>query len=254
MADTLQIKPDLDIHWDADELLSRLDSAAREQLPFAIALSLTRTAQQVQEAEWRVMAQVFDRPTRFTLNSLYLRRAEKRDPTPAAEVYFKDSQFGGGHYLEPHVFGGVRPATPLERRLRWAGILAARNFAILGERAPRDQHGNIRRGQLTKMLADLQGLDPKDNTKDRGAAASRWRVITNKQRSGLQPGIYRVREWTHAGKAVKFGLSPWFIFTSKNPAYRKRFPFFQIAEQVVAARQGPEFTKALDHALATAKK
>ncbi|SER86124.1 hypothetical protein SAMN04244573_04468, partial [Azotobacter beijerinckii] len=47
------------------------------QMPFATALALTRTAQLAKEAIEQDMRSVFDRPTRWTLNSLRLIPARK---------------------------------------------------------------------------------------------------------------------------------------------------------------------------------
>jgi hypothetical protein len=90
--------------------------ATREQIAIATAKALTFTAERVRDAERREIQQVFDRPTPFTMSSLFMSGA-----TPArleARVWFKDiGGYGGSrknvgtaaaHYLVPQVYGGGR--------------------------------------------------------------------------------------------------------------------------------------------------
>lgn len=236
---------ELDIAWDSEGLRANLDDVARRQLPFAIALTLTRVAQAVRAAEVAEMNRVFDRPTPFTLRSLYLTAASKRDASPRAEVYFKDLRVTGpGHYLEPQVYGGTRPAKRFEQRLRAAGVIASDEFLVPGERVPKDKYGNPKPGQIVKMLADLRALNPGDNTKNATAGVNRWFVGVPGQRRttiGTARGIYR---------RTPYGLDPWFLIT-KAPNYKPIFQFFEVAQRVAQAHTKSEFAKALAEALAT---
>ena len=84
------------------EVTRRFRDLHQEQIPLAVAKALTFTAERVRDAEKREMQRVFDRPTPFTLNSLYLRGA-----TPArleSRVWFKDLRFKK-HYLLQQVKG-----------------------------------------------------------------------------------------------------------------------------------------------------
>ena len=89
--------------------------ARREQLPVAMAKALTFTAERVRDAEKKAIEGAFDRPTPFTLNSLYLRGA-----TPQrleARVWLKDLRFRE-HYLVPQIRGGERPLKRFEKYLQ----------------------------------------------------------------------------------------------------------------------------------------
>lgn len=59
----------------------------REQVPFATALALSRTASEVKAAHRQMLPTIFDRPTRFTLNALMASPATKA--RPVASVWFK---------------------------------------------------------------------------------------------------------------------------------------------------------------------
>jgi hypothetical protein len=70
--------------------VKRLLDAQQRQMPFAVALALTRTAQDVKRAEQAEMRGVFDRPTPFTLNSLFTKPATKQ--SLEARVWVKDTE------------------------------------------------------------------------------------------------------------------------------------------------------------------
>jgi len=55
----------------------KLTNAITKQIPFAMAKALTLTAIQAQTDIVQAMTQVFDRPTPYTLNSLYAQPATK---------------------------------------------------------------------------------------------------------------------------------------------------------------------------------
>jgi len=80
-----------------------LDEIGRKQMPFATALALNDTAEDVEEAWELELEEKLDRPTPFTKRGIYKRRATKSRLT--AEVGFKTIQAG---YLKYQMQGGVR--------------------------------------------------------------------------------------------------------------------------------------------------
>ena len=82
----------------AAQLKRTLSDIERRQLPFATSLALTRTALMVKAAEVEEMKRVFDAPTRFTLNSLFVRPAKKS--RLEAVVWVKDYD---QRLMRPHV-------------------------------------------------------------------------------------------------------------------------------------------------------
>ena len=77
------------------ERLQTIDRLEREQLPFAAALALTKTAEKVKAELYAEMQTAFDRPTRATLDSLFLQAATKEKME--ARVFIKDGQIGRAH-------------------------------------------------------------------------------------------------------------------------------------------------------------
>lgn len=111
-----------------------LSDFARRQLPFATALALTRTAEDVKTNTLKRMARVFDRPTPFTMRGVAVRRASKR--RPAAAVFLKDRQ---ADYLEHQETGGTR--TPSGRAL------------VIPQAARVNRYGNLPRGAVARAAA-----------------------------------------------------------------------------------------------------
>lgn len=111
----------------AERVLSDL---GRKQLPFAMAMAINETAMVVKEAEAEEIGAVFDRPTRFTQNGLFVARASKSRLT--ATVGVKRIQAG---YLELQVTGGTRRpkgqalVVPVNARLNAYGNLPRRAVA-----------------------------------------------------------------------------------------------------------------------------
>src|SRR4051812_29538582 len=98
---------------------------AERQVPFALARALTQTAKEVKDAEVKAIATSFDRPTAFTLNSVYMRPATKQ--RLEAEVWLKGDgsrdNTPGRHFLLPQIEGGNRPLKRFEQRLVLAGYM-----------------------------------------------------------------------------------------------------------------------------------
>lgn len=246
---------------DIDALRKQLDHWQKQQLPFAIALALTRTAQAIVPIEQRAMQTVFDRPTPFTLKSLRVVPATKQKQV--AEVRFKDlnaSQSGGEeHYLWPQIDGGARVAKRFEILFRQAGILPDGMFIVPGAGAKLDAYGNMSRGQLIQILSQLRiqafgGFESRIggarfDAKKVARAVKRqgYRIFAVREKVGkLIPGVYARFDFA-VGSAVK----PLLIFI-RQPQYRARFKFFDIAQQAAERIFPGEFERALVKANSTA--
>ena len=110
----------LDVRHGISAALRGIAARPRD-VAFWTAAALTATANDVKDAEVAKMAEVFDRPTRFTLGALYVKPATPNDLT--AEVRFKEG-FGSvpaWRYLGPQVEGGNRHHKSFELRLDGAG-------------------------------------------------------------------------------------------------------------------------------------
>src|SRR4051812_1565196 len=91
---------------NVDEVLRRTKDFQQNQQPFAIALALTRTSQQIKDIQQQKMREVFDQPTPYTLNAIFVTPATKS--TLTSSTFFKEFASKGTpapKYLMPEVQG-----------------------------------------------------------------------------------------------------------------------------------------------------
>lgn len=251
---------DLRVTGDIKEIEAHLSGLAKRQVPFATALSLTRTAQFVQRKMIQEIARSFDRPRPYTMGATYVRPATKQNLS--AEVKIKDEAFKSAppiKWLMAEIYGGQRRHKAFEMLLIRAGAMPANMYAVPTKAAGQDSYGNIPSSEISRLLSDLQSRrDPLANA----TAASRGRRLKSRTKrpafyfstypvtsrtAHLAPGVYRR---THLGFGA--AIRPVLIFTSA-PKYRRRLRFFEVADQVARMRWPLEFALAMRHALETAR-
>ena len=197
----------------------------------AAAKALTFTAEAVRQAERAEMRRVFDRPTPYTINSLFLKGATPQNLE--ARVWFK-TLGAKSHYLSPQVDGGARLPKAFEMHLRSAGILPQGMFAVPGGRAQLDAYGNFKSSELVKLLSALRALPQQGYLANRSAASARRRAKQKRPRALVNYFVGAPKRggpmgvWERVGQA---GLRPILIFV-RAPRYRKRFDFYGIAQRV----------------------
>lgn len=255
--------PTLSISSDLDRLTKWASVIARDQVPYATALALTRTAQDVKDAIEREMRDVFDRPTPYTLRGFRLYPARKNDLK--AQVWFRPGMVTGKDardYLGPQVFGGARKLKAFERSLRLAGLLPDDMQAIPGAAAQLDAYGNMSRGQIVQLLSYFKTF-----TAD-GFRAN----ITNKRKAALAAGnarkgqrgtVYFVgrvgdgRGPLGIWQRISFGafgsaVKPLVVFVPAG-RYKPVLDISDISRRVVARRLDENFAQAWQQALASAR-
>ena len=123
----------VNVRSNLKQLTKGLDDIAQKQIPFAMALTLTKTVQSAQRSEKIAMDRQLDRPTPFTKRGVAIRKATKTNWQ--AQVFIKDIQ---AEYLMWVVEGGTRKP---------------KNKAhVLPVTIKRNKYGNIPRGKVQKLL------------------------------------------------------------------------------------------------------
>ncbi|HEU4603750.1 MAG TPA: hypothetical protein VFS24_17375, partial [Steroidobacteraceae bacterium] len=203
------------VQGDISQIERHLSGMARDQVPFATVLALTRTAKFAERKIKEEIPRVFDRPTPFTKNATYVQPATKQ--RRYAMVYIREQEKGRVapiRYLQPQIYGGARGRKSFEKRLIESGKMPPNTYAVAATAADLDQYGNIKGGQITKILSDLQAqFDETQNT----TARSRQRRLRSRRRRAsfyfstwppspktahLKPGIY-LRSHFGFGTAIK---------------------------------------------------
>lgn len=231
-----------------------------KQARYAAAVALTLTARDdVKPALREAMTTTFDRPTGYTLNSLFVRGA-----TPQrleAMVWVKDDSAGSGtpatKYLLPEIEGGKRTQKRFEYALQVSGNMPQGFRAVPGNAARLDAYGNVSRGQIIQILSQLRvqlvagsnrniSLDAKKRAKAFKKAGGQY-VAFPKGRGKLKAGIYQMVD--DGGKRVPRAV---FIFVS-DVTYKRLFKFHEIGGRVAMASFPRRFEVEFSKALRTAK-
>lgn len=232
------------ISVDARAVLRALRDIREKDVPFVTAYALTKTGQDIKAAEYASMQRVFDRPTRWTLNSLQLIPATKQ--RLSAEIGYRS--FGGtppDRYLGPQVEGGNRSHKSHEKALIAAGIMRGNEFAVPGQGAVLDAFGNMGTGQITRILSQLQASrDPMQNmtqrSRKRALRRAGGRYFLMRGRS-VSDGIYlRSSERT---------IVPVLVFV-RAPRYAPRYPFYGTGQQVFDERFAAHLRAGFQRAIA----
>lgn len=260
----IKVKPDF---VDVQKMLG----AAAKQVRFASALALTKTAVDAREELRRVLPTIIDRPTRYTMSSMYVRKAKPSQLD--AIVGFKDGYQNAPdeskHYLVALIRGGQRRTKRFEGRLIMTGKLSRGEHLVPTRLADIDQHGNVSRGQITKILSQLktavvQGDNSNASNSKRSKAkraieeyfwspgpghyityVKKGRVVSAK--THLKKGVWMVRR-TAFGNAVR----PIFYAVPRT-SYQKTFDLPGIVDRVQRLRFGENFKAAFDQAMKTAR-
>jgi hypothetical protein len=241
----------IDINSGLGGLLTALTEREKD-VTFWTAAALTATAKDVEAAEIAKMSKVFDRPTRFTLNALYVKPATKTDLV--AEVRFKDG-FGSipaSRYLDPQVHGGPRKHKSHELRLIRAGLMRQDEYAVPGKGVTLDANGNMKGSDIERILSQVGAAEQtagyqanatkKSLKRAKRKGVGRYFVLRPDQGSAryqlrnVRPGIY----WRKGARDIV----PVIVFV-KRPNYTKRFPFYETAQEVVARRFPVNFKAAM---------
>lgn len=247
-----------DVRGDVSQITRHLSRLAQEQIPYATARALTKTAQFVKSKMPAEMQSAFDRPTPYTLGATFVQPATKQ--RLFAVVKIRDEQTKGRapiKYLSTEIYGGSRGQKGFELRLQDAGVMPRGWFAVPSRYLTLDRYGNVPRGLIVRILSQLQAMrDPYQNEtpalrRKRNAKARLGRYFAvmpgMKRTAHLQPGIYE-RVGTGFGSAIR----PVFVYVQRAK-YRPRLKFFERADQISRMRFPIEFALAATEAIRSAR-
>ena len=192
-----------------------MDKAARKQIPFAIAQTLTKLAYEAMQEEKTQPPRHIDRPTPFTAKGYRYKKANKKTLTALVYVDKADTE---RKYMQFPIHGGTAKAK------RRALIHPTANTKL-------NKYGNMPRNYAKKVLAKPKffsgvprGMEGQDN-------AGIWQRYGGKK----NPRIRMVAQWR------------------KTRGYQAKFPFYEIAGKVVAGRANRVFNQQFERAMLSAK-
>ena len=165
----------INVSVNVDEAVKRL-GFVRKQIPFITSLSLNRTGQKVKAKEEHEIRDVFDRPTPFIQNSIFLKPSNKTNLTATVGIKdFASKSVPATKILEAEIKGGSRRLKRYEIALRRVGALPNGYYTVPGAAAQIDQYGNIARKHITQILAYFKAF-PEAGYKANSTERSRARL------------------------------------------------------------------------------
>lgn len=263
-----------------DKTLAHL-AGMQKQVRFATAVALTRTAKRAQVAVADEMKAKFDRPTRTTMKSLWIKPATKANLQ--AMVYVKDRPLGGknpysmAEILKHQFAGGARIAKQMELILRRDGFLLHDEFVVPGAAAKLDSYGNMSRGQIVQILSQIglkrAGFDssPTRSKRSQRNVAKAGKIFWSSGANSLGKETIRIDKATglrystwegRSGKSSHLPKGAWMradrsvkplLIVIKGQRYRKRIDMERIAQEQVARHFNGEFDQAFADAMRTAR-
>jgi hypothetical protein len=202
-----------------------LEQVYQRQIPFATATALNATVDDLKAHHQTILPAIFDRPTRWTINSLQRQKATSRGSLEAG-ISFKYAPGHRKHYLVPQVVGGARPHKPFEKWLIARGIMMQSEYAVPTSGARLNVNGNMSQGMIVQILSQLAA----------GPEASLWETAKSRKRAGASRQRYFVPQassslkrgvWQRTGKRQ---IKPVLLFVSA-PTYAKRYAFYDISRE-----------------------
>lgn len=239
----------LTVRDNIKQVQRELDAIARDQVPFAAALAITRTAKILDRELAGEVRGSFENPTPYVTRSTFSTSAKKTDLTALVGIRDKgDRSPAPSRYLFPHFFGGDRGLKPFELALQSIGALPQGMRAVPGAGIKLDRFGNPGRQAVVEVIGALKrGISV---FKGRGKRVQltgyfvRMPGDTRAQARHLEPGIWR----RIGGDAV----IPVFLFVEPS-GYQKVFDLPKLGQEVVTREFPRELASALDRALRTAR-
>jgi hypothetical protein len=233
----------LSVSNNLKEFQQQLTQIEKQQLPFATRMALTRCAQQAKSDLRDEMLKRFNKPTPYTLNSLYVSPATKNQPFASVEI--KGDAFKGRppiKWLGPEIDGGARSMKGFELKLsgQSGGMYAVPSNRISDQL---DQYGNFSRAKIRLLLSRLSaasGSGYDANIGKRTREKLRKRGVLNYQTRGRRLAtsdffVARSKRTNSPFGVYQFlgnhQVKPWLIFTPNAPSYTQRLPFDHIVLQ-----------------------
>jgi hypothetical protein len=225
----------------------------QKKMPSIAARTLTTLAYDAKKEVEGWLPRVLDRPTPYTMRSLFVFQAEKNDLRAA--VAFR-SEFGkmprtmmdsieASRSMRVQVFGGARRHKASERTLLSNGITTtSRSYLVPAKGAQRDAYGNVPGSFMNKVL--FQGVK-------RGSASQGYhRPLNNRgQHEAKRKGQYFVMRRDGVARGIYQNMGkkapplPVFLFAEKAQ-YKKRVSFYAIAQAVINRNWQKRFNESYD--------
>ena len=234
---------EIQLNADVKKLTRELRGIERKQIPFAVSKALNATAFDAQKGLQKALSIYLDRPTKFTINAVRVKKSEKKKDLIAYVG------FAGGGGFKPPKNAGALPSEYMSRLISGGTRRPKkRAIAVPTSAFKTNQYGNIARGKIKTLLGNPRKYfsgTPKGRGSD---AAGIWqRMPPNKKKKAGSSS--RRRNPNAKQQSIRMVIA-W----EPSTHYRGgRFPMAKIVEKTVRQQFGDRFRSALKYALRTAR-
>lgn len=231
------------------EMKDAFKQLVETEMPFASALTLTKTAQAVKKDIEGAILRNFDNPTPYTQRSVFMKAATKQNQE--AIVWIKewgDKGTPAAKFLLSQVYGGERKLKGSEKLMQERGIMKPGETWTPGMGAKVNQYGNITGGQIQQILSAVGAQrDKYQNSTDRSKRKNKAQDSIFFAQFGSTRGVFK--------KGPRGSLSMLLRFSGKSspPAYRVRLPINTIAAGSAERHYEKAFYSAVQYVIATRK-
>ena len=246
----------IDVRLEGVQQVMAMLNRRRDQIPFAIASALTKTAKAVMDEQQRLLPAELDRPKPSSVGAMAIETATKVNLQAAVKFKKRGEGVPAEEFLRHNISGGRRGMKRSEIMLRSAGILPEGLYTIPGKEAKLDAYGNMSRGQIVSILSFFRtfGATRLNSKRMNATDKSRARRAKNKtdyffvpvadRRLRLHPGI-----WQRQGDN---NLAPVLMFVRPGQ-HKKMIKFHETARRVVDRDFNRLFDQAFANAVGTAR-
>ncbi len=242
----------LSVRDNIKEVERQLSSIARDQLPFATAVALTRTAKVVERSLAAELKEQLENPTPYITRGTFSTSAKKQDLN--ATIGVRDEASRGAspaQYIQEHFTGTARGMKPYEVALQSIGALPRGMRAVPGQGIKRDRFGNPSAKDVLELIGALRRSVGVFKGKGKRTVLASWFVRlpgdSRRKVQHIEPGI-----WRRVGPLGRDGLIPAFLFIDEAK-YTKQFDLRRTATKTVGLVFADELRRALDQAVRTAR-
>lgn len=227
-----------------EELRSGLDDLIKDKFPSILARTLTLAAQDAKAVATSLLQREIDKPTPWTLKSLFVWPAEKSEAAMPggimAGLAFKHEMgamprsalrrgvISAPRSMRAQTYGGTRQLKESEKTLRSAGLLPEGTFLVPAIGAQRDSYGNVPGSFMNKVL--YGGVSRGSASQGYAAPMSgeKYFILYLQPSARIGPiGIF---------KRMEKDEFPLRVFTfSRTANYKIRYPFESIASAAARA-------------------
>lgn len=237
----------IDFKIDSDDLLSLQGwlVALNGKRNRVTAVAMTRSAKAAQAEIRKRTPDYIDNPTRWTLNSTFLKPAKEN--RLMTTVGFKDWSSSGtpaAKYLQLQAAGGSARPKGYENLLRRAGHLRAGEFAVPTGAFPLrfNQYGNVSGGQYTQVLSRFGAL------REIGSTGNVSRSPRSQSKRRQRDYFVATINGHRAIWARRNGRSivPVFHIVNRAPKFKASFPVRKILESSFAKAFPVELRRSIE--------